>query len=76
MSQIVTMRTEIRDSEALRLDCDRLQLKRPVHWTAKLFSTKVTSYCVELPDWRYSVVCDVESGRVHFDTVNGRYARF
>ena len=59
----------------LPLSCDRLQLKRPVHRTAKLFSTKATGYCVELPDWRYSVVCDVESDRVHFDNFNGRWGK-
>ena len=73
MSHIVTIRTEIRDAEALTLGCDRLQLKRPVHRTAKLFSTEATGYCVELPEWRYPVVCDVESGSVHYDNFNGRW---
>ncbi|MBL6706207.1 MAG: DUF1257 domain-containing protein [Planctomycetaceae bacterium] len=72
MSHIITIRTEVRDAEALGLGCDRLQLNRPVHRTAKLFSTKATGYCVELPDWSYPIVCDVESGRVHFDNFNGR----
>jgi len=73
MSHIVTIRTEVRDAEALCLGCDRLGLERPVHRTAKLFTTEATGYCVELPDWRYPVVCDVESGRVHYDNFNGRW---
>jgi len=28
---------------------------------------------VELPEWRYPVVCDVESGSVHYDNFNGRW---
>ena len=71
MSHIVTIPTEVRDAEALRLGCDRLGLERPVHRTAKLFTTEATGYCVELPEWRYPVVCDVESGRVHYDNFNG-----
>ena len=73
MSHIVTIRTEVRDVEALSLGCDRLKLNRPIHRTAKLFSTEATGYCVELPDWRYPVVCDVESGSVHYDNFNGRW---
>jgi len=57
----------------LRLGCDRLGLERPVHRTAKLFTTEATGYCVELPDWRYPVVCDVESDRGHYDNFNGRW---
>jgi hypothetical protein len=48
-------------------------LERPVHRTAKLFTTEATGYCVELPEWRYPVVCDVESGSVHYDNFNGRW---
>ena len=70
MSHIVTIATEIRDAEALCLGCDRLGLTRPVHRTTKLFSSEATGYCVELPEWRYPVVCDVETGRVHFDNFN------
>jgi hypothetical protein len=73
MSHIVTIATEIRDAEALCLGCDRLGLTRPVHRTAKLFSSEATGYCVNLPEWRYPVVCDVESGSIHYDNFNGRW---
>ena len=73
MSHIVTIATEARDAEALCLGCERLGLERPVHRTAKLFTAEATGYCVELPDWRYPVVCDVESGSVHYDNFNGRW---
>ena len=73
MSHIVTIATEVRDAKALCLGCERLGLERPAHRTAKLFSTEATGYCVELPEWRYPVVCDVESGSVHYDNFNGRW---
>ena len=36
-------------------------------------SVGATGYCVRLPDWRYPVVCDTESGRVRFDNFEGRW---
>ena len=73
MSHIVTIETQIRDPAALRLACGRLQLPEPEHRTAKLFTTEATGYCVELPDWRYPVVCDCEAGAVHYDNYEGRW---
>ena len=73
MSHIVTITTEIRDVAALRLACSRLSLAEPAHRTAKLFSSEATGYCVELPKWRYPVVCDVESGQTSYDNYEGRW---
>ncbi len=73
MSHIVTITTEIRDPIALRASCRRLQLPEPVHQTVQLFSEEATGYCVELPRWRYPVVCDVDSGTVRFDNYEGRW---
>ncbi len=73
MSHIVTINTEIRDADALRLACRRLDLSAPVHRTAKLFTTDATGYCVQLPDWRYPVVCDVDDGALHYDNYAGRW---
>lgn len=73
MSHVVTIATEIRDPDALRLACSRNQLPKPVQGTAKLFSSEATGYQVQLPRWRYPVVCDTESGRVAFDNFNGHW---
>jgi hypothetical protein len=43
MSQIFTIRTEVRDAEGLCLGCQRLGLERPVQKTAKLFSAEATA---------------------------------
>lgn len=73
MSHIVTIQTEIRDVEALTRGCDRLGLDRPEHRTVQLFSSEATGYCVELPEWRYPVVCDVDTGTLAYDNFNGRW---
>jgi len=73
MSHIVTIRTEVRDPAALREACGRLKLPPPELRTAKLFTAEATGYCVELPRWRYPVVCDVDAGKVLFDNYEGRW---
>ena len=39
----------------------------------KLFSGEVNGLAVQLPDWRYPVVCETNSGQVKFDNYNGRW---
>ena len=73
MSHIVTIKTEIRDGEALRLACRRLGHADPVHRTARLFSASATGLAVELPGWTYPVVCDLASGQAHFDNYQGAW---
>lgn len=73
MSHIVTINTEIRDAAAIRAACQRLKLPQPVQGATKLFSGEVTGLAVQLPDWRYPVVCDTNSGTLHFDNFNGRW---
>lgn len=73
MSHIVTIKTEIRDPVALRSSCLKLDLADPVHQTVKLFSAEATGYCVRLPRWRYPVVCDTDSGVVHYDNFEGHW---
>ena len=73
MSHIVQIETQIRDLEALRAACRRLQIAEPVQETTRLFSGEATGHCVQLPAWRYPVVCDLGSGKIHFDNYGGRW---
>lgn len=73
MSHIVSIKTEIRDPIAVRAACRRMRIDEPVHRTVKLFSAEATGYCVQLPRWRYPVVCDTDSGTVHFDNYEGHW---
>lgn len=73
MSHIVTITTKIRDAAAVRAACRRLRLPEPVEGVTKLFSGKVSGLAVQLPDWRYAIVCDTASGEVRFDNYRGRW---
>ncbi len=73
MSHIVQIQTEVRDPVAIRAACARLSLPEPVFGRTKLFSSSVTGWQVQLPDWHYPVVIDVNTGHVDFDNFNGRW---
>ena len=73
MSHIVTIQTEVRDPAAIAAACERLQLAPPAHGTAKLFSGEAAGWLIELPDWRYPLVCQTETGQLRFDTYEGRW---
>lgn len=71
MSHIVEIKTEVRDTEALKLACLRLGLTQPVTGTARLFTEEATGEAVHLPGWRYPAVFDVISGQVKYDNYEG-----
>lgn len=73
MSHIVTIKTEVRDREALQLACQRLALPEPMHRTVHFFSQTVSGLAVELPRWSYPVVCDLASGQVQYDNYGGAW---
>ena len=73
MSHIVQIETQIKDPEAIRAGCQRLQLPEPTFGEAKLFTTRRTGWIVCLPNWTYPVVCDVNTGKVDFDNYGGRW---
>ena len=75
MSHIVTIKTEIRDAVAVRLACQRLKLPPPVEGAHRLFSGQVTGLGMQLPDWRYPVVCELDSGQLKYDNYNGRWGK-
>ena len=73
ISHIVQIKTQIRDAEAARAACRRLGISEPVQKTVKMFDGSVTGLAVDLPGWRYPVVCDTASGQIQFDNYNGRW---
>ena len=73
MSYVVNIRTEIRDTQALRAACHRLGLAEPVHETVRLFNAEAAGYAVRLPEWRYPVVCQLETGTLAYDNFAGRW---
>ncbi|WP_417388667.1 DUF1257 domain-containing protein [Gimesia sp.] len=73
MSHIVQIQTEIRDPVAIRAACERLQLPPPVFGETQLFSSTATGWAVQLPEWRYPVICDVKTAQLAFDNFEGRW---
>ena len=75
MSHIVEIKTEIRDEQAIRAACIRLQLAPPEHKTCRLFSVTETGLAIQLPGWQYPIVCQTDTGSVKFDNYNGHWGK-
>ena len=73
MSHIVTIQTQVRDGVAVAAACQRLDLPQPVQGRFRLFSSEVAGLGVQLPGWRYPVVCQAETGELQFDNFEGRW---
>jgi hypothetical protein len=73
MSHIVQIQTQVRDAEGVRLAARRLGLAEPVQGTTRLFSAEATGLAVQLPRWRYPIVCELTTGEVKFDDFGGRW---
>ena len=71
MSHIVEIKTEIRDEQAVRAACTRLQLAAPENKTVRLFNATATGLCVQLPGWQYPVVANLQTGQVQYDNYGG-----
>lgn len=66
MSHIVSIQTQVRDAAAVTAACQR---------TVQLFSESATGLAIELPGWRYPIVCDLTSGGLKFDNYGGSWGK-
>lgn len=73
MSHVVEIKTEIRDEQAVRAACTRLQLAPPEHKTVRLFSATATGLCIQLPGWSYPVVANLQTGALQYDNYGGHW---
>ena len=73
MSHIVEIKTEVRDSDAVRAASRRLGLAEPLQETVQLYSDQATGLAVRLPGWRYPVVFDTAQGEARFDNFGGQW---
>ena len=73
MSHIVSIRTEVRDAEAVSLACKRLGLEEPAHGTASLFEREAIGLLVKLPGWLYPTIVDTTTGQVRYDNYGGQW---
>ncbi len=75
MSHIVQIQTQVRDPVAVAEACRRLGLTTPVQQTVELFAASATGLAVELPDWRYPIICKLDQGRIEFDNFGGAWGQ-
>ncbi len=74
VSHIVHIQTEVRDAVAIRSACHRLQLPEPVQGTVPMFAgQQATGWGVQLPGWRYPVVCETDTGQIRYDNFGGHW---
>jgi len=73
MSHIVSIKTQVKDPQAVHAACRRLKLPEPQQRTANLYNTQATGLAVELPQWRYPLVCDTTTGDLKYDNFKGRW---
>ncbi len=73
MSHIVQIETQIKDEQAVRAACTRLQIAAPEHKTVRLFNATATGLCVQLPGWQYPVVANLQTGQVQYDNYQGHW---
>ena len=73
MSHVVEIQTEVRDAAAVAAACARLKLPPPQERIVRLYSMSATGLAVELPGWRYPIVCDLANRRVKFDNFGGHW---
>jgi hypothetical protein len=74
MSHTVEVKTEIKDVDALKKACEHLDLDVPLFGNHKLYqSKKHEGWSIKLPGWNYPIVCNTETGELHFDNYEGRW---
>ena len=73
MSHIVEIKTEVRDEQAVKAACTRLQLPTPENKTVRLFNATATGLCVQLPGWSYPVVANLATGQLQYDNYQGHW---
>ena len=75
MSHIVDIQTEVRDAAAVGAASQRLKLPQPVQGSHRLFGGQVAGLGVQLPDWRYPAVCQLDTGEIRYDNYGGHWGK-
>ncbi len=73
MSHVVEIKTEVRDEQAVRAACVRLKLAPPEQKAVLLFSATARGLCVQLPQWQYPVVINLQTGQTQYDNYGGHW---
>jgi len=73
LSHIVQIQTKLHDLTAVAGACERLDLAKPTHGTAKLYSGVATGLLVQLPGWKYPAIIAAATGTIQYDNFGGRW---
>ena len=73
MSHLVTINVEVRDFDAIRAACRRLELKEPTYGRAEIFNTTVEGVLIRLPEWIYPVCANLQTGELFYDNYNEQW---
>lgn len=76
MSHTSEVATQIRDLSAIIAACTELGLPHPQNETVRLFDgTEHTGITVRLKGWKFPVVIDTKSGKLHYDNYGGSWGK-
>lgn len=75
MSHTAEIATSIKDINAIKEACKLLGLAAPTVGVGHLYSSKHTGVVVQLKDWRFPVVIDTKTGKIHYDNYNGSWGK-
>lgn len=73
MSHIVNIKTQVKDEQAVRAACQRLNIAAPTFGDFRVYAVNRTGLGVKLNGWSYPVVCDLTTGAVDYDNFNGSW---
>ena len=73
MSHVVTIKTDREGRGGRACGVPALGLPQPVQGTHRLFTSSATGLAVQLPKWRYPVVCDLTTGQLQYDNFKGHW---
>ena len=62
----------MRSEAAVQSACRRLDLPPAQHGTFDLYNSTAVGLGIELSDWRYPVVADLQTGDLKIDNFDGR----
>ena len=75
MSHLVKVPAQVTQFEGVRRACSRLGLKEPTMGKAGIYSVERDGVIVKLEGWLYPIVCDLQSGEVHYDNFDGNWGQ-
>ena len=70
MSHTVTIKTQIRDIQAIQAACQRLKMPQPIQGEVRLFDRVAQGIGVQLDGWRFPV-CIESDGNLLYDNFGG-----